>query len=99
MRDKNKRVYTRRGSADWSSAASQARWCRETIHVVVQRGETAYVAECLELAVVTQGKKLDEGVGKVRQAIALHIEDEDMAMLGLAEHPRLQLIYDVPIAS
>ncbi len=71
---------------------------RETIHAVVQRDEAAYVAECLELAVVTQGGTLDEVIDNLRQAVALHLEGEDMAALGLAERPRLQLVYDVPLA-
>jgi predicted RNase H-like HicB family nuclease len=53
----------------------------------------------LELAVVTQGRTLDEVVENLRQALALHVEGEDMATLGLAEHPRIQLIYDMPLAS
>ncbi len=72
---------------------------RDTIHAVVHRGETAYVAECLEVAVVTQGKTLDEMVHNLEQAIVLHLEGEDLAALGLSEHPRVQLIYDVAFAS
>lgn len=72
---------------------------RETIHAIIQRGESAYVAECLEVAVVTQGKTLDEVVDNLQQALALHLEDEDLAILGLVDHPRVQLIYDVALAS
>ena len=72
---------------------------RDTIHAVVQRDQSAYVAECLELPVVTQGATLDEVVENLRQALALHLEGEDMATLGLVEHPRVQLIYDTAIAS
>jgi predicted RNase H-like HicB family nuclease len=72
---------------------------RDTIHAIIQKGETAYVAECLEVAVVTQGKTLDEVVENLQQALALHLEDEDLAALGLADHPRVQLIYDIALAS
>lgn len=72
---------------------------RETIHAVITRDGAVYVAECLELAVVTQGKSLDQVVENLRQALALHLEDEDMAALGLVEHPRVQLIYDMAAAS
>jgi predicted RNase H-like HicB family nuclease len=72
---------------------------RDTIHAIIQRGESAYVAECLEVAVVTQGKTLDEVVENLQQALALHLEDENLAMLGLTDHPRLQLIYDMALAS
>jgi predicted RNase H-like HicB family nuclease len=72
---------------------------REVIHAVVQRESAAFVAECMEVAVVTQGDTLDEVIENLRQAVALHLEGEDMAALGLSEHPRLQLLVDVPLAS
>lgn len=78
---------------------SRSRSRRETIHAVVQKDEAAYVAECLELAVVTQGSSLDEVLENLKLAVALHLEGEDLETLGLAEHPRLQLVYDVLLAS
>jgi predicted RNase H-like HicB family nuclease len=72
---------------------------RDTIHVIIRRGEAVFIAECLEIAVVMQGKTLDEVVANVHQAIALHLEDENLAVLGLADHPRLQFIYDMALAS
>lgn len=72
---------------------------RDTIHAVLQKGEFAYIAECLEVAVVTQGNTLDEVVQNLQEALALHLEGEDMALFGLANEPRLQLIYDLALAS
>jgi predicted RNase H-like HicB family nuclease len=72
---------------------------RDTIHAIIQRGTSAYVAECLEVAVVTQGKTLDEVVENLQQALTLHLEDEDLAKLGLTDHLRVQLIYDMALAS
>jgi predicted RNase H-like HicB family nuclease len=46
--------------------------------------EGGYVAECLDLAVVTQGKTLDETAQNLREAIRLHLEGEDLAEMGLA---------------
>jgi len=48
--------------------------------------ESGYVAECLNLAVVTQGKTLDETVQNLREAIQLHLEGEDLLELGLVPH-------------
>ena len=42
-----------------------------------------YVAECLEVAVVTQGQSLDEVVANLNEAVALHLQDEDPAEFGL----------------
>ena len=44
----------------------------------VYKGETYYTAECLDLPVVTQGRTLDEVVENVEEAIALHLEGEDL---------------------
>ena len=60
---------------------------RRTIQVRIFRGEEKYVAECLDLSVVTQGDTLDEVTANIREAIGLHLEGEDLAELGLAENP------------
>jgi predicted RNase H-like HicB family nuclease len=47
------------------------------IQVNVFRGEAYYVAECLDLPVVTQAKTLDELTVNIKEAIELHLEGED----------------------
>ncbi len=68
---------------------------QRTIKVVIRKGETHYVAECVEIAVVTQGKTLDETVENLREAVALHLEGEDLGALGLAPDPTLILTLEV----
>lgn len=67
---------------------------KATIHVVVTESEGWYVAECMEAAVVTQGRTLDELVANLREAIGLHLESEDPAESGLSPTPRLSVTYD-----
>ncbi len=56
---------------------------RYTIQAVIYPGgEGGYVAECLDLAVVTQGKTLDETMQNLREAIQLRLEGEDLAKIG-----------------
>jgi predicted RNase H-like HicB family nuclease len=62
---------------------------RRTIQVRIFRGEQKYVAECLDLAVVTEGDTLDEVIANIREAIGLHLEGEDLAELGLANDPTI----------
>ena len=52
---------------------------KKIVQVKIYKGEKYYVAECLDLSVVTQGKTLDEAVANVREAIELHLEDENLA--------------------
>jgi predicted RNase H-like HicB family nuclease len=68
---------------------------RHTIKAFITRGETAYVAECLEINVVTQGKTLDETIGNLQEAVALHLEGEDLAELGLIGNPSLLVTIEV----
>jgi predicted RNase H-like HicB family nuclease len=61
---------------------------RYTIQAAIYPGdESGYVAECLNLAVVTQGKTLDETVQNLREAIQLHLDGEDSTEMGLVPNP------------
>jgi predicted RNase H-like HicB family nuclease len=62
---------------------------KRTIQVRISRGEHQFVAECLDLPVVTQAPSLDEVAVNIREAIGLHLEGEDLAALGIAEHPTI----------
>jgi predicted RNase H-like HicB family nuclease len=62
---------------------------QHTIKAFVHKGEAQYVAECLEISVVTQGKTLDETIGNLQEAVQLHLEGEDPADFGLAPNPTL----------
>lgn len=69
---------------------------RMSIHAVVFESEGQYVAECLEVGVVTQGRSLDETLAHIRQALALYLDGEDMARLGLSPSPRLVMTFEAP---
>ena len=61
---------------------------RSIIKASVSQGDDGlYVAECLEIPVVTQGRTIDETVSNLKEAVSLHLEDEDLAALGFTEHP------------
>ena len=62
---------------------------QRTIKAFIRKGDAYYVAECLEVSVVTQGKTLDETIANLEEAIALHLEGEDPADFGLAPNPTL----------
>ncbi len=51
---------------------------KKIIQVKIYKGEKFYVAECVDLPVVTQGKTLDEVVENIREAIDLHLEGESL---------------------
>ena len=52
---------------------------RCTMQAVIHPGdESGHMAECIDLAVVTQGRTLDETVQNLREALQLHLEGEDL---------------------
>jgi predicted RNase H-like HicB family nuclease len=60
---------------------------KRAIQVRAFRGEHKYVAECLDLPVVTQGDTLDELASNIMEAIDLHLEGENLSELGFAAGP------------
>jgi hypothetical protein len=48
-----------------------------------------YVATCEEIAVVTQGETLDEVTANLREAVALYLDGENLAVLGFAAKPTI----------
>lgn len=73
---------------------------QHTIKAFIKKSEEYYVAECLEIAVVTQGKTLDEAVANLKEAVALHLEGEDLKQFGLAPNPTLLITMEMePVAN
>lgn len=62
---------------------------KRTIQVRISKGERLFVAECLDLPVVTQAETLDELAVNIREAIGLHLEGEDLAAMGIAANPTI----------
>lgn len=70
---------------------------RDTVHAVVSRSGEYFVAECLEIAVVTQGRTLDETLANLKEAIALHLDGEVPAVLGLSSPLGLVITYKTAV--
>ncbi len=69
---------------------------QRTIKSFIRAGDqSGYVAECLEIAVVTQGESLDEVVQNLKEAITLHLEGEDSTEFGLVSHPSILVTFEL----
>ena len=68
---------------------------KKIIQARIFKGENQYVAECLDLPVVTQGKTLDEVTANLQEAIGLHLRGEDLAELDLAEEPSVLASFEL----
>jgi predicted RNase H-like HicB family nuclease len=66
-------------------------------HVYPDSG--GYVAECPALHAVTQGDTLDETMANLKEVIALALEGEDPAELGLLANPTILVTVELePLA-
>ena len=68
---------------------------QHTIKAFIRKGREYYIAECFDIAVVTQGKNLDETVANLREAVTLHLEGEDLSEFGLASNPTLLITMEL----
>ncbi|MDP3779107.1 MAG: type II toxin-antitoxin system HicB family antitoxin [bacterium] len=68
---------------------------KKIIQVHISKGDTYFVAECVDLPVVTQGKTLDELAENLKEAIALELENENPADFDLIEKPSVLASFEV----
>lgn len=69
---------------------------QHTIKVNIRPGEqSGYVAECVEVPVVSQGATLDEVTANLKEAVELHLEGEDPAQWGLVPRPTLLITFEI----
>lgn len=69
---------------------------RDTIHAILTKSGSWFTVECHEIALVTQGKTIDEALANLQEAVGLHLEGEDLAALGLQRLKRIHVSYDLP---
>ena len=68
---------------------------KQVIYARIYKGESQYVAECLDVPVVTQGKTLDEVTENLREAIGLQLEGEDLSQWDLVPEPSLIVNFEL----
>jgi predicted RNase H-like HicB family nuclease len=69
---------------------------QKSIKAVIRNGEQrGYVAECLEIPVVTQGDTLDITASNLKEAVELFLDGEDPAEFGLVKEPSLIVTLEI----
>jgi predicted RNase H-like HicB family nuclease len=69
---------------------------QHTVKAVIRQGEqSGYVAECVEIPVVTQGMTLDEVTANLKEAVELHLDGEDASQWGLVARPTLLVSFEI----
>ena len=70
---------------------------RQIVHAIIYASEDVYVGECVEIAVITQGRTLAKTVNNLQEAATLYFEGEDLAALGFSSRPRMRIKFDFPL--
>lgn len=68
---------------------------KNIIQVHISKGDKYFVAECVDLPVVTQGKTLDELAKNLKEAISLQLEGEDPADFDLVPRPSVLASFEL----
>ena len=72
---------------------------QRNINALFREDDGYYVARCMEISVVTDGPTLGETLANLREAIELHLEDENPAEFGLVPNPGFQITFQTVLAS
>ncbi|MBA3972790.1 MAG: hypothetical protein C0504_01075 [Candidatus Solibacter sp.] len=63
---------------------------QRAVQIRITQHRSYWIAEGIDLALVTQAPSLDELVVNIREAVELHLDGEDIESLGLPPRPRIR---------
>lgn len=69
---------------------------KNIIQFHIYKSDKYYVAEGVDLPVVTQGKTLDELADNIKEAVALQLEGENLEEFGLSPEPTILANLELP---
>lgn len=62
---------------------------RKVIQFSIYKGESQFVAEGVNIPIVTQGKTLDELINNLKEALELFLEGEDLSKYDIQTNPAI----------
>ena len=69
---------------------------KSILQFAISQEDGGYIAEGIDVAIVTQADTLDELAENIREAVALHFDGEDLASLGYVREPSLLMNVELP---
>ena len=71
---------------------------RRIVQFQISKGKKYYVAQGVDLPIVTQAKTLDELAANINEATELYFEGEDAEELGFVSSPSVLVNFELPLA-
>ena len=68
---------------------------KHIIQFKIYKGEKQYVAESIDLPIVTQGTTIDAVVKNIQEAVTLHLEGENLNELDVAQQPTVLVNFEL----
>ena len=68
---------------------------KKIIQVHIYKGDKYFIAECIDLPVITQAKTLDELAENLEEAIGLQLEGENLADFDLVKRPSILASFEI----
>ena len=69
---------------------------KSIIQFKITQSDNAYIAEGVDLAIVTGADTLDELVKNISEAVSFHLKNEDMTTFEFGSRPSILLNYEIP---
>ena len=69
---------------------------KNIVQIHIYKGEKYYIAEGVDLPIVTQAKTLDELVKNIKEAVELQLAGENLSDFNLAPNPSVLLNLELP---
>ena len=69
---------------------------KNIVQIHIYKGEKYYIAEGVDLPIVTQAKTLDELVKNIKEAVELQLAGENLSDFTLASNPSVLLNLELP---
>jgi len=69
---------------------------KNIVQIHIYKGEKYYIAEGVDLPIVTQAKTLDELVKNIKEAVELQLAGENLSDFNLASNPSVLLNLELP---
>ncbi|PIW96609.1 hypothetical protein COZ82_04105 [Candidatus Kaiserbacteria bacterium CG_4_8_14_3_um_filter_38_9] len=69
---------------------------KSIIQFKISKSDNSYIAEGVDLAIVTGADTLDELVKNIKEAVELHFEGEDESTFEFTNKPSILLNYEIP---
>jgi predicted RNase H-like HicB family nuclease len=69
---------------------------KSIIQFKITESEGTYIAEGVDLAIVSEASTLDQLVKNIEEAVSLHFEGEDESTFEFSSKPSILLNYEIP---